>query len=157
MSEIVLTAGLLITLFFLLGLGVWVGFALTLTGALGMLLFSNAPIGPIMATTLWGHSHSWALAALPLFILMGEILLRSRLSEHMFKGLAPWLGRVHCPARKSGRKRAMRGRRRGRDSWPCSGTCGRAPACPPGSNTCPRQTRPLKARHFEIKHQRFIF
>jgi tripartite ATP-independent transporter DctM subunit len=93
-SEIILTASLLITLFLLLGLGVWVGFALTLTGALGMLLFSNAPIGPIIATTLWGHSHSWALAALPLFILMGEILLRSRLSEHMFKGLAPWLGRV---------------------------------------------------------------
>ncbi len=41
-----------------------------------------------------GASHSWALAALPLFILMGEILLRSCLSEDMFKGLSPWLGRL---------------------------------------------------------------
>ena len=47
-----------------------------------------------MATTLWCHSHSWPLAALPLFILMGEILLRSRLSEDMFSGLAPRLGRL---------------------------------------------------------------
>ena len=94
MSEVYLAVGLLLTLFFLLGMGVWVGFALTLTGALGMFVFSNAPIGPIMATTLWGHSHSWALAALPLFILMGEILLQSRLSQHMFSGLAPWLGPI---------------------------------------------------------------
>ena len=94
MPEILLTVGLLITLFILLGMGLWVGFALVLTGALGMAIFSNAPIGPLIATTLWGHSHSWALAALPLFILMGEILLRSKLSEHMFTGLAPWLGRI---------------------------------------------------------------
>jgi tripartite ATP-independent transporter DctM subunit len=94
MPEIALTIGLLVTLFVLLGVGVWVGFSLVLTGALGMFIFSNAPIGPLMATTLWGHSHSWALAALPLFILMGEILLRSRLSEHMFSGLAPWLTRL---------------------------------------------------------------
>ena len=92
--EFYLAIGLLLTLFILLGMGMWVGFALILTGAVGMFLFSNAPVGPLMATTLWGRSYSWALAALPLFILMGEILLRSRLSEHMFGGLAPWLGRI---------------------------------------------------------------
>ncbi len=82
------------TLLLLLGAGVWVAFALMLTGAFGMLLLSNAPIGPIIATTLWGHSTSWALAALPMFILMGEILLRSRLSQDMFTGLSPWLRRL---------------------------------------------------------------
>ncbi|RMD48880.1 MAG: TRAP transporter large permease subunit, partial [Alphaproteobacteria bacterium] len=50
--------------------------------------------GLVLASTLWGHAHSWSLAALPMFILMGEILLRSRLSEDMFHGLAPWLGRL---------------------------------------------------------------
>ena len=37
------------------------------------------------------RSASWTLAALPLFIWMGEILFRTRLSEEMFRGLSPWL------------------------------------------------------------------
>jgi len=72
--------------------GLWIALALTGVGAVALMLFSNAPVGLVMATTFWGHSHSWALTALPLFILMGEILLRSRLSSDMFNGLAPWLG-----------------------------------------------------------------
>ena len=51
----------------------------------------NIPAGPVLATTIWGNSASWKLAALPLFIWMGEILFRTRLSEEMFRGLAPWL------------------------------------------------------------------
>ncbi|WP_322987979.1 TRAP transporter large permease subunit [Hoeflea sp.] len=94
MSDITAIIILFVTLLLLLGAGVWVAFALMLTGAFGMLLMSNAPIGPIIATTLWGHSTSWALAALPMFILMGEILLRSRLSQDMFAGLSPWLRRL---------------------------------------------------------------
>lgn len=94
MSDISAIIILFATLLLLLGAGVWVAFALLLTGAFGMLLLSNAPIGPIIATTLWGHSTSWALAALPMFILMGEILLRSRLSQDMFTGLSPWLRRL---------------------------------------------------------------
>lgn len=94
MSDLVAIFILFATLLVLLGAGVWVAFALMLTGAFGMLLLSNAPIGPILATTLWGHSTSWALAALPMFILMGEILLRSRLSQDMFTGLSPWLRRL---------------------------------------------------------------
>jgi len=94
MSDIVTIILLFVTLLVLLGAGVWVAFSLMLTGALGMLLLSNAPIGPIIATTFWGHSTSWALAALPMFILMGEILLRSRLSQDMFTGLSPWLRRL---------------------------------------------------------------
>ena len=47
-----------------------------------------------MAVTIWGSSSSWTLTALPLFVWMGEILFRTRLSEDMFRGLAPWLERV---------------------------------------------------------------
>lgn len=94
MTEIAITGLLLAFLILLLSAGVFVAFALTATGMLGMAFLSNAPIGPILATTIWGHSHSWALAALPMFILMGEILLRSKLSDDMFTGLAPWVGRL---------------------------------------------------------------
>lgn len=93
MSDITTVLILLFALIAMLASGVWVAFALMITGFLSMVILSDAPIGPILATTMWGHSHSWALAALPMFILMGEILLRSRLSDDLFSGLAPWLGR----------------------------------------------------------------
>ncbi len=78
----------------LLALGTWVALALMMTAFVAITFFANPDAGLVMATTIWGHSHSWALAALPLFILMGEVLLRSRLSQDMFSGLAPWLGRA---------------------------------------------------------------
>lgn len=92
MSDPIIMLVLLVVLLGLLSLGVWVAIALLSVGTVALVFFSNAPVGQVLATTLWGASHSWALAALPLFILMGEILLRSRLSEDMFKGLSPWLG-----------------------------------------------------------------
>jgi len=94
MSEIFLTVFLLLVLFFLLGSGVWVAFSLLSVGIVGIALFSEAPLGEVMATTIWGASNSWALAALPLFIWMGEILFRSKLSEDMFMGLSPWMNRL---------------------------------------------------------------
>ncbi|MCF6325967.1 MAG: TRAP transporter large permease subunit [Devosiaceae bacterium] len=97
MPEIVIIALLLIGLLALLASGVWVAFSLIIVGIAGMAIFSSAPIGQVLATTLWGASHSWALAALPMFIWMGEILLRSRMSQDMFSGLAPWL--VKLPGR----------------------------------------------------------
>jgi len=93
MSDPLVALVLLGLLIGLLALGVWVALALVIVALVALLAFSNAPAGLVLATTFWGHSHSWALTALPLFILMGEILLRSRLSEDMFGGLAPWLGR----------------------------------------------------------------
>ncbi len=78
-------------LFFLLGSGVWVGLALMGVAWVGMALFTTRPVGDVMLTTIWSASSSWTLTALPLFIWMGEILYRTRLSEDMFKGLAPWL------------------------------------------------------------------
>lgn len=94
MSDPLVALVLLGLLIVLLALGVWVALALVIVALVAILAFSNAPAGLVLATAFWGHSHSWALTALPLFILMGEILLRSRLSEDMFGGLAPWLGRL---------------------------------------------------------------
>ncbi|TMV90674.1 TRAP transporter large permease subunit [Thioclava sp. BHET1] len=94
MSDPVVFGLLLGLLLALLAGGLWVALSLLAVALAGLTFFSNAPTGLVMATTLWGNSHSWPLAALPLFILMGEILLRSRLSQDMFSGLAPWLGRA---------------------------------------------------------------
>jgi tripartite ATP-independent transporter DctM subunit len=83
---------LLVLLVALLAGGLWIGITLIVCGFAGM-QFAGAtiPPGPVLATTIWGNSASWTLAALPLFIWMGEILFRTRLSEEMFRGLAPWL------------------------------------------------------------------
>ena len=82
---------LVVFLLGLLALGVWVGIALFATGYLALAFFSSAPIGQVMATTVWGASNSWALAALPLFVWMGDVLSRSGMSKSLFSGLAPWL------------------------------------------------------------------
>ena len=84
----------LFVLFTLLGSGVWVGLALMGVAWVGMELFTNRPVGDVMLTTIWSASSSWTLTALPLFIWMGEILYRTRLSEDMFRGLSPWLSRL---------------------------------------------------------------
>jgi len=89
-----MTVLLLVFLLSLLGSGLWVAFSLLAVGMAGIFFFSGAPLGNVMATTIWGSSNSWALAALPLFIWMGEILFRSRLAEDMFSGLSPWLTRL---------------------------------------------------------------
>jgi len=84
----------LFVLFLLLGSGVWVGLALLGVAFVGMELFTSRPVGGAMMTTIWSSSSSWTLTALPLFIWMGEILFRTRLSEDMFKGLSPWMARL---------------------------------------------------------------
>jgi tripartite ATP-independent transporter DctM subunit len=86
-------AGLLLLLLIaLLAGGVWVAIALLACGFVGMQFGAGGiPAGSVLATTIWGNAASWTLAALPLFIWMGEILFRTRLSEEMFRGLAPWL------------------------------------------------------------------
>ena len=62
--------------------------------SLVILIFTSRPVGDAMATTIWGTSSSWTLTALPLFVWMGEILFRTKLSENLFKGLAPWMSRL---------------------------------------------------------------
>src|SRR4051812_23860264 len=94
MNDAVVTTLLIIALFAFLGSGVWIGLALAGVAWIGMTLFSARPAGDAMAVTIWGTASSWTLTALPLFVWMGEILFRTRLSEDMFRGLAPWLERV---------------------------------------------------------------
>ena len=91
MSDFAITALLISALFALLGSGVWIGLTLTGVAWIGMQLFSARPAGDAMAVTIWGSASSWTLTALPLFVWMGEILFRTRLSESMFRGLAPWV------------------------------------------------------------------
>ena len=94
MNDGLITGMLIFALFALLGSGVWIGLALAGVAWIGMELFSTRPAGDAMAVTIWGSASSWTLTALPLFCWMGEILFRTRLSEDMFRGLAPWLERL---------------------------------------------------------------
>ena len=94
MEQLVPILIFIFVLFFLLGSGVWVGLALMGVAYVGMELFTARPPGDAMITRIWGASSSWTLTALPLFIWMGEILYRTRLSEDMFRGLSPWMARL---------------------------------------------------------------
>ena len=94
MEQLIPIAIFLFVLFFLLGSGVWVGLALMGVAYVGMELFTVRPAGDAMITKVWSSTSSWTLTALPLFIWMGEILFRTRLSEDMFKGLSPWMARL---------------------------------------------------------------
>lgn len=94
MSDVAITTLLIVTLFALLGSSVWIGLTLAGVAWIGMELFSSRPAGDAMAVTVWGAASSWTLTALPLFIWMGEILFRTKLSESMFRGLAPWVSKL---------------------------------------------------------------
>lgn len=94
MAELAPIAVFLFVMLLLLGTGVWVGLALLGVAFVGMELFTLRPAGDAMMTTIWRSSSSWSLTALPLFIWMGEILFRTRLSADMFRGLSPWMARL---------------------------------------------------------------
>ena len=94
MTEIFLTIFFISVLLFFLGTGIWVALSMIGVSAIGMMLFTSRPVGDAMATTIWGTSSSWTLTALPLFVWMGEILFRTKLSENLFKGLSPWMQKL---------------------------------------------------------------
>ena len=94
MTEIFLTVFFISVLLFFLGSGIWVAISMIGVSAIGMMLFTSRPVGDAMATTIWGTSSSWTLTALPLFVWMGEILFRTKLSENLFKGLSPWMQKL---------------------------------------------------------------
>tara|TARA_B100001287_G_scaffold90491_1_gene75800 strand:+ start:271 stop:1581 length:1311 start_codon:yes stop_codon:yes gene_type:complete len=94
MTEIFLTIFFISVLLFFLGTGIWVAISMIGVSAIGMMLFTSRPVGDAMATTIWGTSSSWTLTALPLFVWMGEILFRTKLSENLFKGLSPWMQKL---------------------------------------------------------------
>jgi tripartite ATP-independent transporter DctM subunit len=87
-------AFLLILMLMLLSGGVWIAMTLAICGWVGQAFFTSTQPGLNLFSAFWESNASWELAALPLFIWMGEILFRTKLSEEMFSGLAPWLGRV---------------------------------------------------------------
>jgi C4-dicarboxylate transporter, DctM subunit len=82
-----------VILFALLGAGVWVGFGLIAVAGFAMEFYGAPATGASMATTFWSSQASWLLTALPMFVWMGDILFRTRLSEDLFRGLAPIMGR----------------------------------------------------------------
>jgi C4-dicarboxylate transporter DctM subunit len=94
MNDIAITGLLIAALFLILASGVWIGLTLSGVAWIGMELFSSRPAGDAMAVTTWGTASSWTLTALPLFVWMGEILFRTKLSQDMFRGLAPWMQRL---------------------------------------------------------------
>jgi len=81
-------------LFLCLALGLWVGFSLIAVGLVAMMLATPAPVGAVFGTKAWAALNIWDLTALPMFIWMGEILFRSRLSSDLFTGLAPFTRRL---------------------------------------------------------------
>lgn len=83
---------LLLLLLVLLAGGLWIAMAMSVVAWAGLQFFTSSPPAVSLFQGFWGSSASWTLAALPMFVWMGEILFRTRLSEEMFKGLAPWLG-----------------------------------------------------------------
>ena len=92
--EALIALALIVALFVVLGSGLWIGLSLLAVALVGMEVFTQRPVGDSMMLTIWGSTSSWTLTALPLFLWMGEILFRSKLSDDMFKGLAPWLDRL---------------------------------------------------------------
>ena len=92
--DIVVAAGLIALLIVVLGTGLWIGLALLGVALFAMEMLTSRPVGDSMVFTIWGSTSSWTLTALPLFLWMGEILFRSRLTADLFKGLAPWLNRL---------------------------------------------------------------
>ncbi|MCZ7642276.1 MAG: TRAP transporter large permease subunit [Pseudorhodoplanes sp.] len=94
MGVVELALLLILLLFVVLGSGVWIAFALAATGLVAVMTKISTPPGQVLATAIWQASNSWDLTALPMFIWMGEILYRTKLSEDMFEGLAPWLQRL---------------------------------------------------------------
>jgi C4-dicarboxylate transporter DctM subunit len=81
-------------LLLLLGSGVWVAISLLAISLVGMYAVTSAPITLVMPQSYWSALSGWTLTALPLFVWMGEILFRSRLSDDLFQGLAPWVTRL---------------------------------------------------------------
>ena len=94
MDIILVSLMFMFVLFAFLGSGIWVAVSLLGAAFVVLELFTNVPVGRVMSTSTWGMMSTWTLTAMPLFILMGEILFRSRLSEDMFSGLSPLLSRL---------------------------------------------------------------
>lgn len=72
----------------------WVALALIGTGIFALTLIQNLPANKILARAMWTATTSSELLALPLFVLMAELLFRTNLSQSLFRGIAPWTARL---------------------------------------------------------------
>lgn len=82
---------LVVALFGLLGAGFWIALALLTTAGIGLEFFTRIPMERVLAQSLWNSLNSWSLAALPMFIFLGEMILQTRMSKLLFEGLTPWV------------------------------------------------------------------
>src|SRR5712692_2796006 len=89
---LLITATMFAVLFGALAGGLWIGLTLGLTGVTLLALFRDVPIDRLLPQYAWNILTTQELLALPLFIIMGELLFRTRLSRSLFQGLAPWAG-----------------------------------------------------------------
>jgi len=93
--DMTLIGGILVVcMFLMLTSGIWVALTLTGLAIIGLKLIDNGSIGLLLGTSSWSATTGWSLTALPLFIWMGEILFRTRLSQDLFEGLSPTLSRL---------------------------------------------------------------
>jgi tripartite ATP-independent transporter DctM subunit len=91
-SAVAISLVLFVILLVLLAGGVWIAIAMGAVAWIGLHFFTSSPAEVNLFQSFWGSNASWTLAALPLFVWMGEILFRTKLSDEMFEGLSPWLG-----------------------------------------------------------------
>lgn len=94
MDLLTVSLTLSVILVILLGSTVWIGISLFVVGLAGLMIFTSLPATTILANIAWNNTSGSTMLALPLFIFMGEILFRSKISENLFKGLAPWMDPV---------------------------------------------------------------
>lgn len=89
-----LTVGIILLValaFLLIGLPI---FSVVGLVALGLNFFTPIPIVEMLGLTSWSQSHNYVLISIPLFVLFGEILMRSGIAMQMYEAIAPWLNRV---------------------------------------------------------------
>nr|WP_281432292.1 TRAP transporter large permease subunit [Desulfatitalea alkaliphila] len=92
MTTVSITLFILLVIF--LGGSVWIGISLFLIGFGGLIFFTEVPFGLVLSNVVWNNTNGSAMLALPMFIWMGEILFRSRISQNLFNGLAPWMDAI---------------------------------------------------------------
>ena len=94
MDLVTVSTTLFILLVIFLGGSVWIGISLFLIGFGGLILFTEVPFGLVLSNNVWNNTSGSAMLALPMFVWMGEILFRSRISQNLFNGLAPWMDAI---------------------------------------------------------------
>lgn len=94
MSPLIIGLIIIIVLMALIFSGLWIGFALWIVAFGAIFLLTDLNVGFTLVRVAWNSNDNFLLTMLPLFILMGELLLAGKASERLYDGLAPWVERV---------------------------------------------------------------